>query len=409
MSASFPRTLRALQSDGMNPTLLGLTLITAVIAFWACWLVLGRVSVYEISATARLEAERVHPVAATVGGRIVASHLSLAREVRSGDVLLEIESDRERLETIEQQRRLAALSSQLAVFETQIPAEEEAISLASRAARASLSEATARLAVTQASAQQAAEQLGRFRQLREEGLVAEADLARAAHEAEGRRAEVVAARLGVERLSAEQVAAERERRAHLGALVRERLTLEGERAAAAAAVTWREREAEERQIRALVDGRLGEVAPLQVGAVIREGDRLASVVQQGQIKVVAEFLPPALGRVRAGQPARLRLDGFPWTQYGHIPATVQSVASETREGRVRVELAVHQSPASHVPLEHGLPGAVEVELERVAPVTLLIRTLGYALMRTGASPQPDGHPEHGGHPDQSAAPGHSTP
>jgi multidrug resistance efflux pump len=238
--------------------------------------------------------------------------------------------------------------------------------------------------------------------LREEGLVSEADVARAAHEADGRRAEAAAARLGVERLGAEQVAAERERRAHLGALMRERVALEGERAAAAAAVTWREHEAEERRIRALADGRLGEIAPVQVGAVINQGERLASIVPAGQVKVVAEFLPPALGRLRAGQPARLRLDGFPWTQYGHIPVTVHSVASETREGRVRVELTVPHSASSPIPLEHGLPGAVEVEVERAAPIALLIRTLGYALMSADARPEQAGHPEH------DASPGHRT-
>src|SRR5688572_6898729 len=163
MSASFPRTLRALQTDGMTPTMLGLTLITALIAFWGCWLVLGRVSVYEVSATARLESERVHPVAATVGGRIVASYLSLAREVRSGDVLLEIEADRERFETTEERRRLAALTGQLAAFQTQIPAEEHAITLAGRAARVGLSQASENLVAAEASARQAQDHYDRVR------------------------------------------------------------------------------------------------------------------------------------------------------------------------------------------------------------------------------------------------------
>jgi multidrug resistance efflux pump len=378
----------------MNPTVLGLILITAVIAFWGCWLLLGRVSIYEMSATARLEAERVHPVDATVSGRIVASYLSLAREVRSGDVLLEIEADRERLETTEGRRRLVALSSQLAAFETEIPEEEQTIALNSRAAAVRLSQASENLAGVEAAARQAEDQHDRLRQLSAQGLVAEAELVRAKNQAEARRADVAAARLGIERLGAEAVAAERERRAHLGALVRERVTLEGERAAAAAAVTLRERETEERTIRAPVDGNLGEIAPLQVGAVIRAGERVASIVSKGPLKVVADFLPSALGHVRAGQQARVRLDGFPWTQYGHIPAIVQSVARETRDGRVRVELAIQDSPPSSIPLEHGLPGSVEVEVERVAPVALLIRTLGYALMPTGASQKPHAASEH---------------
>ena len=79
----------------------------------------------------------------------------------------------------------------------------------------------------------------------------------------------------------EQVAAERERRGHLGALVRERVTLEGERAAAAAAVTSARTGSRRAADPAPVDGRLGEIAPLQVGAVIREGERLASIVRPG--------------------------------------------------------------------------------------------------------------------------------
>jgi membrane fusion protein (multidrug efflux system) len=121
-----------------------------------------------------------------------------------------------------------------------------------------------------------------------------------------------------------------------------------------------------------------------VGAVIREGDRVASIIPDGQVHAVAEFLPLAMGRVRAGQPARLRLDGYPWTQYGHVPATVRSVASEPRDGRIRVELDLHRSPSLPIAVQHGLPGAVEIEVERVAPVDLLLRTLGRAVMTAEA-------------------------
>jgi multidrug resistance efflux pump len=391
---SFPRTMRALQTDGMTPTVLGLILMTALIAVWCCWLALGRVSVYETSAAARLEVEHVQPVAAGVAGRVVKSYLSLGRQVRSGDVLLEIEAERESLETAEVRTAVVALDRQLAAIETAIGAEERTIELSSRAARALLAEASGRLAVTEAAARQAEEQHERVRQLRERGLVAEADLARAAHEAEARRAEVAVSRLGIERLAAQQVAAESGQKERVGALRRERLSLEGQRAAASPAIARHELEIDERRVRAHIDGRLAEVAPVQVGAMINEGERLASIVPAGPVRIVAEFLPSALGRLRAGQSARLRLDGFPWTQYGHIAATVQSVASETREGRLRVELVLRQSQSSTVPLEHGLPGAVEIEVERVAPMALLLRTVGGSLTTVDAHPEHAAAPEH---------------
>ena len=92
---------------------------------------------------------------------------------------------------------------------------------------------------------------------------------------------------------------------------------------------------------------------------------------------VAEFDALSLGRLQPGQPGRLRLDGFPWTQYGYLDAVVTNV--ETRDRMVRVELALRRAADSRVPLLHGMPGVVEVEVERVAPVALLVRSLGHRL------------------------------
>ena len=396
MAVSFPHTLRALETNGTRPTIFGLILITALLAVWSAWLLRGQVAVYEVSTAARLEVEHVHAVGATVGGRVAASYLALGRRVRRGDVLLEIEADRETLETNEERTRLTSLDNQLSVIATEVVKEEQALASLGRAARAALSEASERVAAAQAGVAQADDQERRQRQLGARGLIAEADIVRAKAEADARRADVAAAREGIERLREEQAASREERQAHLGALLRERVTLEGQRAAAAAVVARHEREADERRIRAPVEGRLAEIAPLQVGAVIHEGERVATIVPPGKAKIVAEFPASALGRVRHGQAARLRLDGFPWTQYGHVHAVVQNVASETREGHLRVELALDPSQSSPVALEHGLPGAVEVETERVAPAALLFRALGRTVTASNARPDPASAPERGG-------------
>ncbi len=110
--------------------------------------------------------------------------------------------------------------------------------------------------------------------------------------------------------------------------------------------------------------------------------------QAGQVArdQASGFLPPAaLGRIQPGQPAQLRLEGFPWTQYGAVSATVTNVASEVRDGQVRVELAVRPDAAPLIPLQHGLPGTVEVEVDRVSPATLVLRTAGLLLTVPGTS------------------------
>jgi uncharacterized membrane protein (UPF0127 family) len=117
------------------------------------------------------------------------------------------------------------------------------------------------------------------------------------------------------------------------------------------------------------------------GTVVREGDRLGAVVPPGMLKIMADFLPPAaLGRIQPGQPARLRLEGFPWAQYGAVSATVASVANEVRNGQVRVELTVHPDAAPLIPLQHGLPGTIEIAVDHVSPATLVLRTAGLLVM-----------------------------
>jgi membrane fusion protein (multidrug efflux system) len=96
--------------------------------------------------------------------------------------------------------------------------------------------------------------------------------------------------------------------------------------------------------------------------------------------VIAEFSPDAaLGKLQPGQPAIVRLEGFPWAQFGTLSARVSQVAGEIRNGKVRVELAVNAAPRSRIPIQHGLPGSVEVEIERASPALLLLRSAGQAL------------------------------
>jgi hypothetical protein len=81
-----------------------------------------------------------------------------------------------------------------------------------------------------------------------------------------------------------------------------------------------------------------------------------------------------IGLVRTGQKGWLRLDGFPWTEYGSVLATVTNVGDEVRDGRVRVELSPQTNP--HVKLQHGLPGTLEVEVDRITPAAFLLRKAG---------------------------------
>jgi membrane fusion protein (multidrug efflux system) len=138
-----------------------------------------------------------------------------------------------------------------------------------------------------------------------------------------------------------------------------------------------EYEVERRRIRAPIDGRLGECAILPPGSHITEGERLGVILPSGAVEIVAEYSPSAaMGKIHPGQQASMRLDGFPWAQYGALSAQVSRVAGETRDGKIRVELTVKSTPGSRIELQHGAPGTVEIAIERTSPAALLLRSAG---------------------------------
>ena len=373
--------MHALAVDGFRRSRLGTLLVAALLGSWAAWFVLARVALYEVSATARLEVDQAaYPVEAQVAGRVKATHLVLGQEVQVGDVLVELEADVQQFSLEEMRVQRTALAPQLTALDAEIAAEKEAQREDQRAGQRALDQARARHREAEVAAQLSAEEAKRMTLLRARNYLSELDLRRARAAAQQRQAAANAVRLEIGRLEWDRRAQRSNHKVRLEQLRREATQLEGQMATAAAAIERLEYEIERRRIRAPVTGRLGEIANLRIGAFVREGDKLGAVIPPGTLKAVADFLPPAaLGRIHPGQPAWLRLEGFPWTQYGAIAAMVASVASEVRNGQVRVELAIRPDPAPPIPVQHGLPGTVEVEVDRVSPATLVLRTAGLLL------------------------------
>jgi membrane fusion protein (multidrug efflux system) len=60
------------------------------------------------------------------------------------------------------------------------------------------------------------------------------------------------------------------------------------------------------------------------------------------------------------------------------------VANEPRSGKIRVELQVDPVHSFPVPLQHGLPGILEVRVEQISPAALVLRVAGTLLAKPGA-------------------------
>jgi multidrug resistance efflux pump len=375
---AFSRSMRALAIDGFGRSLGGVLLATALLGGWTVWFLAARVALYEVTQTARLEVDRAaHAVETPVAGRVIMTRLAVGQEVQAGEVLVELDAEAQRLQREEARVRLAGLAAQLMARRQEVTAEEAAWQGERQAAPVALDEARARHREAEVALRAAEEEAEFYVRLQVRGLAAQLDLVRTRAEVHRRRAALDTLRLAVRRLEGAQRTRERDRLARLESFKREVVQLEGDMATATATIERLGHAIDRRRIRAPVAGRLGAAAPLQIGAVVREGDILGAILPPSALKIVAHFPPPAaLGRLQPAQPARLRLTGFPWTQYGSITATVASVAHEPRDGQIRVELSLTPDSTSAIPLQHGLSGTVAVEVERVAPVTLVLRAVG---------------------------------
>ncbi len=347
---------------------------------WTLWFFLARVALYEVSRSARLESAS-HDIDAPLSARLVRSNLVLDRQVSKGDVLIELDAEAARLARAAEESRLATLGPQIEALRQQVASHEQAMRGEARVQVAQLNEAKARHRASLVAATQKDSERRRLQALRDEGLVAPLDRDRSNAEAQQHSAEAEAAGQQVGRVGSEAAVKLSERKALMAGLQVEMARLESERADAESKVRILNQKIELHVIRAPVAGRIGYLVNLRPGAMVTEGTRLCTIVPEGGPRIVAFFAATtAAGRVLAGQSARLRMLGFPWTKYGILRAQVDRVGHEPKDGQIRVELVLRPGQRTAIPLEHGLAASAEVEVERVSPYALMLDAAGRFLM-----------------------------
>lgn len=381
MANSFYRVRQSLRADNSIRSGAGLLVALALGGAWIVWAWQARITRYELSDSARLELDgAAYPIQANAAGELVGSTLILGKEVHAGDVLAELDDNDQRLSLQQERTHLASLEPQLAALRAQMHSEGEGRTDEHKVLGLSVDAARAQYEEAQAQAKLAEAEAGRERRLRADGIVSEADTQRALADAESKRAAADSFRLILSRLGPEQAVRERDRDVRQKQILGDIAKVEAEMATSSAAIRRLEYDIGQRLIRAPVSGRLGECATLRPGVHINQGQQLGVILPKGKLQVIAEFQPAnALGKVHPGQQATVRLEGFPWTQFGTVPANVTRVAGDIRDGKVRVELAVQAAANPRIPLQHGLPGSVEVEIERISPIALVLRSAGQAL------------------------------
>lgn len=390
MPTAFSQTLSDLAADQRRHSwlLAGLVVVGVLLGAWIAWFMLARVPVYAVSDTARIQASaEIHPVDVLISGRVTAVHLPLGAAVRAGQPLLELDTADVRLRLDAARAEESGLQAQIEALEAELAAREQALAEAASVGRVSVSEAAALRKESESLAGLAAREQERTEKLHAAGVVPEAEFDRVQASLEQSRAGAAARAQRMTVLEGQTRRELAERRAENASLARVLAGLRANLEAAVVNVRRLEEELDRHTVRAPVAGRLGNVRAPQVGSVVQVGQSVAVVAPEGALGIMADFHPSeAVGRIRAGQPARMRVSGFLWTQYGMLTAQVSAISSEVTDGRIRVELALSPDPDSAIPLKHGLTGTVEIELEEISPAVLALRSAGQLL--AGESPAP---------------------
>ena len=377
----FSRTLRDLDGGGRKPLVALLAAAILCMAAWLLWFVYSDIPVQVVSRAARLEAaQQPFVVQASVAGRVETFAATLGAPVKKGQVLLRLDDAIERHHLAELEAELDGTEHRLVALGAQIAAEENNLALARRASSTAVAEATTRAKGENAVARQAEDEAARIKALAGSGVVASIDQERKTAEATSLRARSKVARLAGRRLRLDLEREQSGLAARVAELEKERALLEAEVAQKRAQVDRARAVIDQYEVRAPFDGVIGEAKEILPGQVVSQGERLATVVPEGAVRIVARFAPDTVGRLRAGQQAHLRLDAFPWMQHGTVAARVRTVATEPDGGGIRVELEVAEGTAA-LPLEHGQTGSVEVDVERASPAELVLRAAGFRLGR----------------------------
>ena len=142
-----------------------------------------------------------------------------------------------------------------------------------------------------------------------------------------------------------------------------------------------------------------EMAERSVGSILREAEALMTLVPtDARIELLAEFEPSNIGKIKVGDPVRIKIDAFPFQVYGTLDGEVRTISSDAfietagtlKTLSYRAHIAMKSSdfarrPAD-TPLRPGMTASVEVIIGRRSVMSFLLYPVFRALDEAGREP-----------------------
>lgn len=126
------------------------------------------------------------------------------------------------------------------------------------------------------------------------------------------------------------------------------------------------------RLTAPVSGTVQQLAVHTVGGVVTAAEKLMLVVPHEDAVLVEAFLPNKdVGFVKKGQEAEIKVETFPYTRYGTLPARIESISEDAIEDK---ELGLIYALRASVPQRTILAGDRDAKLMPGMQVTVEVKT-----------------------------------
>ncbi len=133
------------------------------------------------------------------------------------------------------------------------------------------------------------------------------------------------------------------------------------------------RRREYQQLRAPIDGIVQQLSITTIGGIVQPAQALMVIVPaSSEIYVEAQILNKDIGFVREGQPVRVKLEAFPFTDYGLIPATVENISRDAIERDLPSFQGASPTKVSQQESRMSAPGLVYMARIRLHRTTISV-------------------------------------
>ncbi|WP_226642504.1 HlyD family secretion protein [Microbulbifer variabilis] len=378
MPTPFFQTTRAINTDSIYSLGLISALGVLLMVGWGIWFLFKEITVYSISDLARLEQEQnTVDVSTQRTGRVIAIRVSLGDTLNKGDLLIELDTKTFDLDLDGDSRVSRSLSDQLLAIDREEDLRTRKFAEDDKALRDQLRLLQEQHKLQISNQQIQADVAERYERLLEKQQGSELDYLAAKRTYQQMAMATLASEAAISAANDRLDQLANEYQLAVSELGQRRTDTQRQLAEVDTRMQQSTLAVDEQRLRAPISGKLASLADIREGEVLLAGQQVATLQAEGNISVQASFPPAlALGHIRPGQSARVKLDGFSWARYGQLQARVERVASAVQKGKILVELSLQGEIPPQLPLLHDLPARVEIATGVKTPCQLLLQRAG---------------------------------